>query len=92
MVYALLGKEVTVEGHYHSTTTSTTSYGFTVRVDLSSATDTYTKLVGCEMAGEIPEASSEALSAGRDGVIIKGTVAGESFDRVGLEGCVLVNR
>jgi hypothetical protein len=92
MVYALLGKEVTVEGTYHSTTTSTTDYGVTVRVDLSDPSDEWTKLVGCEMAGEIPAASDTAISSNREGVQIRGTVTTDSFSMVGLEGCVLINR
>ncbi|MBN1435405.1 hypothetical protein JW921_11650 [Candidatus Fermentibacterales bacterium] len=92
MFNAWMGREVTVEGHYHSTTTSVTDYGTTIRVDLSDPVDTYTKYVACEMASEIPPASDSALVADRDGVLIRGTIAGESFDVVGLEGCVLVNR
>jgi hypothetical protein len=92
MVFALIGKEVTVEGYYNSTTTSTTDYGVTVRVDLADISDDWTKLVGCEMAGEIPAASDTAMSMNREGVQIRGTVTTESFDMVGLEGCVLVNR
>jgi len=89
---AWIGKEVTVEGYYHSTTTSTTDYGVTVRVDLAAPGDTYTKYVACEMAEEIPEGSDSLLVADRDGTRIRGTVAGESFGMVGLENCVLVNR
>jgi len=92
MVFALIGKEVTVEGYYNSTTTSTTDYGVTVRVDLADASDNWTKLVGCEMVGEIPAATDTAMCANRDGVQIRGTVTTESFDMVGLEGCVVVNR
>jgi len=92
MVHALVGREVTVEGTYHSTTTSTTDFGVTVRVDLADPSDEWTKLVGCEMAGEIPAASDTALSTNREGVMIRGIVAGESFDMVALEGCVLINR
>lgn len=87
-----LGREVVVSGHYHSTTTSTTDYGVTVRVDLADPDDTYTKLIGCEMAGEIPEEVNEAMVANRSGVQIRGTVSGSSFGMVELEDCVIVNR
>lgn len=86
------GKEVTVEGYYNSTTTSTLSSGVIVRVDLSSPDNTTRKLVACEMAEEIPEAVSEAMAANRAGVQIRGTVANESFNMAGLENCVVVNR
>lgn len=87
-----IGREVTVEGYYHSTTTSTTDYGVTVRVDLAEPDDIYTKYVACEMTGEIPEGSDSLLVSERDGVRIRGTVTGESFGMVGLEDCVLLNR
>ena len=86
------GREVTVEGYYHSTTTSTNDYGTTVRIDLASPEDTYTKFVACEMTGEVPAESNSLLVAERAGVLVRGTIAGESFDLVGLEGCTLVNR
>ncbi|OPL18181.1 MAG: hypothetical protein AVO35_06660 [Candidatus Aegiribacteria sp. MLS_C] len=87
-----IGRRVVVEGYYHSTTTSTTDYGVTVRVDLAGSGDIYTKYVACEMTGAIPETSDSAMVASRDGVRIRGTIAGESFGLVGLEDCVLVNR
>lgn len=86
------GMEVVVEGYYHSTTTSTLDSGVIVRVDLSSPEDTYTKLVACEMAEEISEAVNEAMVANRAGVQIRGTIVDESFNMVGLENCVVVNR
>lgn len=86
------GRELLVEGYYHSTTTSTTDYGVTIRVDLAEPDDIYTKYVACEMAGEIPAQSESLMVENRDGVRIRGTVAGESFSMVGLEDCVLVNR
>jgi hypothetical protein len=84
------GREVAVSGHYHSTTTSTTDYGTTIRVDLSSPEDTYTKYAGCEMAAEIPAETESLMLADRDAVVIRGTVAGESFGRISLEGCEVV--
>jgi hypothetical protein len=86
-----VGREVTVEGYYHSTTTSTTDYGTTIRVDLAHPEDTYTKYVGCEMADPIPEETESLMVANRDGVRIRGTVAGESFGNVALENCVIAN-
>ncbi len=86
------GKEIIVDGHYHSTTTSTTSYGVTVRVDLSDPNDTYSKYVACEMAEEITEGTDSLMLANRSGTQIRGIVAGESFNMVGLENCQLVNR
>lgn len=87
-----IGREVVVSGHYHSTTTSTTDYGVTVRVDLADPDDTYTKLIGCEMAGEVPEEVNEAMLENRSGVQIRGTVSGSTFGKVDLEDCVIVNR
>ncbi len=87
-----MNREVTVEGYYHSTTTSTTSYGTTIRVDLAHPDDIYSKYVACEMLEEIPAESNENMLNNRDGVQIRGTIAGESFNMVGLEGCTLLNR
>jgi len=87
-----MGKELIVEGYYNSTTTSTTDYGVTVRVDLSDPDDTYTKYVACEMIDEIPEEVNSLMVENREGTLIRGTLAGESFDMVGLDSCVIVNR
>lgn len=86
------GRDLIVEGNYHSTTTSTTSYGVTVRVDLSDPNDTYSKYVACEMAEEIPEETNAIMLENREGTQIRGTVEGESFSMVGLVNCQLVNR
>lgn len=86
------GRELIVEGNYHSTTTSTTSYGVTVRVDLSDPDDTYSKYVACEMAEEIPEETNAIMLENRAGTQIRGTVDDESFSMVGLVNCELVNR
>ncbi|MCD4702524.1 MAG: hypothetical protein K8S24_11775 [Candidatus Aegiribacteria sp.] len=86
------GKEVTVEGHYHSSTTSTTDYGVTIRIDLSHPEDTYTKLVACEMLEPLSDLSDSLIVAERSGVQIRGTVGDPFFDQVGLEGCILLNR
>ncbi|MBN1523237.1 MAG: hypothetical protein JW904_02035 [Spirochaetales bacterium] len=87
-----IDKEVLVEGYYHSTTTSTTSYGTTIRVDLAEPGDIYKKYVACEMKEAIPETVNKNLVDKREGVQIKGILKGESFSIVGLEECVIVNR
>lgn len=92
MCYIWKGMEVTVEGRYHSTTTSTTSHGVTVRIDLSSPEMTGTRFAGCEMAEAVPDHIAENLADNREGLQIRGVVAGESFGRVSLEECVIVNR
>lgn len=86
------GRDLIVEGNYHSTTTSTTSYGVTLRVDLSDPNDTYSKYVACEMAEEIPEETNAIMLENREGTQIRGIVEGESFSMVGLVNCQLVNR
>ncbi len=87
-----MDREVIVEGYYHSTTTSTTDYGTTIRVDLAHPDDIYTKYVACEMLEEIPAGSDSNMVDNREGVQFRGTITGESFDMVGLEGCILINR
>jgi len=87
-----IGKEVTVQGHYHSSTTSTTDYGVTIRIDLTHPEDTNTKLVACEMMESLSDVSDSLIVADRDGVQIRGTIADPFFDRVMLEGCTLLNR
>ncbi len=87
-----IGKEVTVDGYYHSTTTSTTDYGVTIRIDLAHPDDTYTKYVACKMLEPLSAVSDSLIVAERAGVQITGTIAGESFGLVGLEGCILINR
>ena len=87
-----MGMEVVVEGYYNSTTTSTTSYGTTIRIDLANPDDIYTKYVGCEMLEALSAVSESLIVADRYGVQIRGTIADESFGMVGMEGCVLLNR
>jgi hypothetical protein len=60
--------------------------------DLAHPDDIYSKFVACEMLEEIPAESNENMLNNRDGVQIRGTIAGESFNMVGLEGCTLLNR
>ena len=88
---AWIGMEVTVEGYYFGSTTSSGSGYNIVRIDLQDP-ETRDKCAACEMTGDIPEDISSALSDNRDGVQIRGTIEGESFSIVGLEGCELVNR
>lgn len=87
-----MGMEVTVEGYYNSTTTSTTDYGTTIRIDLANPEDIYTKYVGCEMLEALTAVSESLIVADRYGVQIRGIIADESFGMVGLEGCTLLNR
>jgi hypothetical protein len=87
-----MGKEVTVQGHYHSSTTSTTDYGTTIRIDLTHPEDTYTKYVACEMLEPLSAVSDSLIVADRAGVQIRGTIGDAFFDQVGLEGCTLLNR
>jgi len=86
------GMEVTVEGYYNSTTTSTTDYGVTVRVDLSDPDNTSAKVVECEMAEAVSEDVNGNMVANRRGVQIRGVITGTSFRNVALENCRVVNR
>jgi hypothetical protein len=81
------GVELIVEGYYDSHTTSTTSYGTTIRVDLSkeSMSD---RLVGCELTHEVPD----GISNNRVGVQIKGKVNGIVFGNVSMIECKILNR
>lgn len=80
------GKRVTVSGSYHSTTTSTTAYGKTIRVDLTDAQGN--KAVGAEFAAD----PSDKLVNNRDGVQVKCTIKGTVFETVNLADCQLINR
>ncbi len=81
-----MGKEVTVIGHYNSTTTSTTSYGTTHRIDLDDP-ETGQKMVGCTM---VSEPDSDKLAANRDNVKIRGKITRDLWGTVQLEECVIV--
>lgn len=80
------GKKVTVSGNYHSTTTSTTAYGKTIRVDLTDAQGN--KAVGAEFEAD----PSDKLVNNRDGVEVKCTIKGTVFETVNLADCQLINR
>jgi hypothetical protein len=81
-----LGKEITVIGHYNSTTTSTIDGNSTYRIDLDDP-KTGEKLIGCTMKSE-PD--SDKLAANRDNVKIKGIVSSDLWGTVQLEECVIV--
>lgn len=80
--------EIAVQGYYMMTTTSTTSYGTTIRVDLKGEKSDYAD-VGCEFK----EDPSAKLENNREGVIIRGKIKpGGSFGRLYLYDCQLINR
>ncbi len=81
-----MGKEVTVVGHYNSTTTSTTNGNSTWRIDLDDP-ETGQKMVGCTMK---TEPDSDKLAANRDNVKIRGKITRDLWGTVQLEDCVLV--
>ncbi len=79
------GKVVSVNGAYWGTTTSTTSSGKTIRVDLTPVGG------GDKMVGaNFKEDPSDRLSANRDNVEIKGTVQGRFFESITLEDCTVL--
>jgi hypothetical protein len=81
-------KEIALQGNYYMTTTSTTSYGKTIRVDLKGEKSDYAD-VGCEFATD----PSDKLKDNREGVIVKGKIRpGGSFGKLQLYDCQLVNR
>lgn len=80
------GKQVTVTGNYHSTTTSTNAYAKTIRVDLTDSAGN--KAVGAEFA----EDPSEKMLVNRENVEMQCTIKGTAFDMVNLTGCRLLNR
>jgi hypothetical protein len=81
-----LGKEITVIGHYNSTTTSTIDGNSTFRVDLDDP-ETGLKLIGCTMKSE-PD--SDKLAANRDNIKIRGKITRDLWGTVQLEECVIV--
>ncbi len=85
--YGWMDKEVAVVGYYYATTTSTNSYGKTIRVDLKDEEDGNVK-IGCRMKNAPPE----NLKDQRSGVIIKGIFKGEAFGNLLLEECEIINR
>ncbi len=81
-------KEIAVVGNYMMTTTSKTSYGTTIRVDLKGEKSDYAD-VGCEFAVD----PSDKLSENRAGVIVVGKIVpGGSFGKLQLSDCKMTNR
>lgn len=78
--------EITVIGHYNSTTTSTTNGNTTWRIDLDNP-ETGTKLIGCAMK---TEPDSDKLAANRDNIKIRGIIKRDQWGNVQLEDCVIV--
>ncbi len=85
--YKWEGKEISVIGDYYMTTTSTTSYGKTIRVDLKNSA-TNDKVAGCEFK----EDPSDKIRVNEKGVIIKGKIKTYSYGYLMLVDCSLVNR
>ncbi|MBN2681292.1 MAG: hypothetical protein JXR58_02180 [Bacteroidales bacterium] len=80
-------KEIRVIGYYDSHTTSVTSYGTTIRVDLSKES-MGEKMVGCEINHEVPE----GIADNREGVEIQGKIDGVVFGKVSMVECKILNR
>jgi len=86
--YKWNGKEIAVIGQYYMTTTSTTSSGKFIRVDLKNPA-TNDKVVGCDFK----EDPTEKIRVNEAGVIIKGKVKTYTpYGYLTLEDCSLVNR
>lgn len=86
--YKWEGKEIAVVGDYYMTTTSTTSYGKSIRVDLKKP-GTYDKVVGCTFK----EDPSEKIRVNEKGIIIRGKIKTYTpYGYLDLEECSLVNR
>lgn len=86
--YKWEGKEIAVIGDYYMTTTSTTSYGKTIRVDLKKP-GTYDKVAGCTFK----EDPSEKIRVNEKGVIIRGKIKTYTpYGYLDLQECSLVNR
>lgn len=86
--YKWEGKEISIIGDYSMTTTSTTSYGITIRVDLKNWT-TYDNVASCFFK-EDPTAK---IRVNEKGVIIRGKIKSSiSYYNLMMEDCSLVNR
>lgn len=85
--YKWEGKEISIIGDYSMTTTSTTSFGKTIRVDLKNSA--YKNIASC-FFNEDPTAK---IRVNEKGVIIKGIIKTSiSYKYLRLEDCSLVNR
>jgi hypothetical protein len=82
------GKEIAIVGDYYMTTTSTTSYGKTIRVDLKNSA-TNDKVAGCVFK----EDPTEKIRVNEKGVIIKGKIVTYTlYGYLMLDECTVVNR
>lgn len=82
------GKEIAILGDYYMTTTSTTSFGKTIRVDLKNSANSK-KVAGCEFAAD----PTEKIRVNEKGVIIRGRISTYTpYGILALENCSLVNR
>ena len=85
--YKWEGKEISIIGDYYMTTTSTTSYGKTIRVDLKNSA--YNNVASC-FFNEDP---TEKIRVNEKGVIIRGKIKSSiSYYNLMMEDCSLVNR
>ena len=86
--YKWEGKEISIIGDYSMTTTSTTSYGITIRVDLKNSA-TYNTVASCFFK-EDPTAK---IRVNEKGIIIRGKIKSSiSYYNLMMEDCILVNR
>ncbi|MCR9173365.1 MAG: hypothetical protein NXI10_12770 [bacterium] len=83
-----LDKEITVVGNANGVTTSTTSYGVTIRVDLTDPNSAFTKYVGVRVKDE-SHAQSAKENANKTRKY-RGKFVGECFKYVCLEDAVEV--
>jgi len=87
------GAEIRVVGNYHSTTTSDTAQGKTIRVDLTDPSHpphAHRPAVGCELAPGVAEPAG--LADAREGVVLRGTIDRFAFNLVVLRDCAFEAR
>ena len=85
--YKWEGKEISITGDYYMTTTSTTKFGKSIRVDLKNSD--YKQVAACFFK----EDPTEKIRVNEKGVTIKGTIKTNiSYKYLVLEDCTLVNR
>lgn len=81
-----IGKEITVKGHANGVTTSTTSYGKTVRVDLVNPKSAFDKYVGVRLKKEDSTTDVEAIkNEPKQMRVFKGTFTGTCFKMACIE-------
>ena len=83
-----LGKEVTVIGNANGVTTSTTSYGVTIRVDLTDPNSAFTKYCGVRVKDE--SHAQSAKDASNKERKYRGEFIGDCFSMVCIENAVEV--